>query len=246
MRYFTPFLVFIFLPMYVKALGNQYTADSVVIDGVADEAVWEISPWHSLNHHITGTVPTKDDFWGRFKLAWNEEALFLIAEIVDDVVYDRHPDPLVNYWDDDCLEIFIDEDASGGEHLRSYNAFAYHLALDGSVVDIGEDGKPVMLNEHIESAWRRSSIPPYHLVWEAKIKVFPDTFTITEPGEPVRLAAGKTLGFMLAYCDNDGSETREHFMGSHDIRPVKGDKNLGYKTASVFGTLKLMKSGEGF
>ncbi len=241
MRNFTPFLVFIFLPMYVNALGNQYASSPVVIDGIANDNVWQTGRWHRMNHHILGSVPTKDDFWGRFKLAWDEEALYLMAEIVDDVVYDRHPDPLVKYWDDDCLEIFVDEDASGGDHLSNFNAFAYHVALDGQVVDIGKEGKVVLLNDHVESAWRRSSKPPYQLIWEAKILLFPDTFSMEKPGLPVKLNVGKEIGFMLAYCDNDGSDTREHFMGSHAIKALNGDKNLGYKDASVFGKVTLMK-----
>ncbi len=58
---------------------------------------------------------------------------------------------------------------------------------------------------------------------------------------PVKLFEGKKLGFMLAYCDNDGSKEREHFIGSTDIRAVKGDKNLGYKTADVFQRLQLVQ-----
>ncbi len=241
MRNFTLFLVSIFLPMYTNALGNQYASVPVVIDGIANDVIWQSGLWHPLNHHIVGSVPTKDDFWGRFKLAWDEDALYLMAEIVDDVVYDRHPDPLVKYWDDDCLEIFVDEDASGGEHLTNFSAFAYHVALDGNVVDIGEGGQVVLLNEHVESAWRRNSAPPYQLIWEAKVLLFPKSFTVENPVPPVKLTAGKKIGFMLAYCDNDGSATREHFMGSHSIKALNGDKNLGYKDASVFGKVTLSK-----
>ena len=49
------------------------------------------------------------------------------------------------------------------------------------------------------------------------------------------------MGFMLAYCDNDGSPEREHFVGSHEITPVNGDKNLGFIDASVFGKITLVK-----
>ena len=76
-------------------------------------------------------------------------------------------------------------------------------------------------------------------LWEVAIKVFNDDFQPNTGSEPVSLTAGKTMGFMLAYCDNDGSDEREHFIGSHDIEPVDGDKNLGYIDASVFGTIRL-------
>ena len=45
---------------------------------------------------------------------------------------------------------------------------------------------------------------------------------------------------MLSYCDNDGSPSRESFIGSHPIEPVDGDKNRGYIDASVFGELTLI------
>ena len=47
------------------------------------------------------------------------------------------------------------------------------------------------------------------------------------------------MGFMLAYCDNDGSDVREHFMGDHDFPAQNGSKNLGYITADVFGKITL-------
>jgi hypothetical protein len=50
-----------------------------------------------------------------------------------------HRDPLVQYWDDDCLEIFLDEDFSGGDHQYNHNAFAYHVSLDNQAIDIGTD-----------------------------------------------------------------------------------------------------------
>jgi hypothetical protein len=32
----------------------------------------------------------------------------LQAKTSDDILYDNNPDPLKGYWNDDCLEIFID------------------------------------------------------------------------------------------------------------------------------------------
>jgi len=49
------------------------------------------------------------------------------------------------------------------------------------------------------------------------------------------------LHFKLAYCDNDGSKERESFIGSIDIEPINGSKNLGYITADVFQQLLLIQ-----
>lgn len=222
----------------------RFTSERITIDGRTLERSWNDAEWRSIDKHILGEYPEPQDFAGRYKLLWDEHHLYLLAEISDDVLFDQHADPLLRYWDDDCLEIFIDEDGSGGNHQFNYNAFAYHIALDNQAVDIGgqlEDGSPefVLLNDHIDSRWRRQEHPPHAVLWEVAIKVFDDSFHPSTSNQPVSLTAGKTMGFMLAYCDNDGSEEREHFVGSRDIEPVNGDKNLGYIDASVFGTIKL-------
>ncbi len=221
--------------------------EKMIIDGAANESSWTIGEWQPLNHLILGQQPTKQDFSGQFKLLWDEQYLYLLVEVIDDVLFDQYADPLHFYWDDDCLEIFIDEDASGGNHQFNFNAFAYHIALDNQVADIGPNHKDgstnyVLLNDHITSVWRRSANKPNKVIWEVAIAVFDDTFALDgTPQKPVSLVQNKTMGFMLAYCDNDGSKERENFIGSTDIEAVNGDKNLGYITADVFQKLTLIR-----
>ncbi|HSG61102.1 MAG TPA: CBM9 family sugar-binding protein [Pseudomonadales bacterium] len=230
------------LSIPLAAMEAIKTKDNMLIDGRADEAVWQQATWHPLDQLMVGNMPTAEDFSGRFKLAWDETQLYLIAEIIDDVIFDSHPNPYDRYWDDDTLEVFIDEDASGGHHLYSYNAFAYHIGLDGNVADFGQrqDEGVVLLNDHVTSVWTRQTTPPYAITWEVAILIYDDSFDHLATNIPVKLTKNKVMGFMLAYCDNDGSSQREHFMGSHAITPRHGDKNLGYIDASVFGKLKLV------
>lgn len=225
----------------------KYISKPPQIDGVANDQEWGLGTWYPINKNIIGELPDEKDFKASYTLRWHESALFIWVQLQDDVLYDQHPNPLDRYWDDDCLEIFIDEDASGGDHQHNYQAFAYHVALDNQVVDIGKqhpDGTThlVLLNEHVESQWKRSSTPPYEITWELAIKIYDDSFNeATNNNKPVALKANKRMGFMLAYCDNDGSEQRESFIGSHDIEAVNGDKNRGYIDASVFDELHLLK-----
>ena len=102
-----------------------YAATAPVVDGVADESVWEKARWQELDQNWLGPEYTAEDFQGRYKVVWTENRIYLLAEIVDDVLTDTHRDPLVQYWDDDCLEIFLDEDYSGGEHHYNHNAETY-------------------------------------------------------------------------------------------------------------------------
>ena len=55
--------------------------------------------------------------------------------------------------------------------------------------------------------------------------------------EPLTLGAGMVLGLMAAYCDNDGSELRENFIGSESV--PTGPKDRGWIDAGLFGKVVL-------
>lgn len=208
-----------------------------LLDGLANDSVWSEAAWLPMDQVWLGPAPSEKDFSGRYKLLWDENNLYLLADITDDTLIDIHPDGLIKYWDDDCLEIFLDEDASGGNHQFDYNAFAYHIALDGRVVDIQPDSSFTFFNDHCIT---RRITQGSHTTWEVAIKIFDGNQYSDEPGAvnvPKRLFSGKKMGFALAYCDNDYSTERESFIGSI---PVNGpDKNRGWIDAGIFGLLAL-------
>ena len=206
-----------------------------VIDGQTHDSCWSSIKWSSLNQTWLGEKYSMKDFSGRYKLTWNEDAIYLLVQIIDDVLYDQYPDPLELWWDDDCVEIFIDADNSGGDHLYNHNAFAYHVGLDHNVVDLSTDKLPMLFNEHIKTAHVTQG---QTTIWEYKIFLFDETlYKEHSTNTPLQLMQNQEVGFALAYCDNDGSKERENFIGSV---PVLGtDKNLGYKTANIFETIIL-------
>ncbi|MFT5481654.1 MAG: hypothetical protein ACI9GW_000299 [Halieaceae bacterium] len=207
------------------------------VDGVADESIWQKAEWRELNHRWLGPEVSEEDFQGRYKVVWTEDKVYLLAEIVDDVLIDTHRDPLEQYWDDDTLEVFIDEDHSGGNHQFNHNAFAYHLSLDNQAIDIGTDKLPHSYTHHVESRWQQRGDK---LVWEVSFDIYSDAYRDgAADNQAQKLKAGKVLGFLVAYCDNDGSELRENFMGSEF---AAGDaKDRGWIDAGLFGTLELVE-----
>jgi len=205
------------------------------IDGIADDEIWTNTTWLPLDQLWLGNPYTKEDFFGRYKLSWAEDALYLLAEIKDDKLIDNNSDPLMAWWDDDCLEIFIDEDNSGGEHQFNHNAFAYHIALDGNVVDMSTEKTGKLYNSHIAS---KRITTGNTTIWEVKISLFDDTYGDDKENTPLKLQVDKNIGFALAYCDNDNSTERENFIGS--IYVEGEDKNKGWIDANIFGTLKLI------
>lgn len=250
---------FAFFAAPVFALDVPRAKVAPVLDGDPGDASWAGAEWVPMPYLMWGTLPGTDDFSGRFKLVWTREHLYLLAEITDDILRDSHPDPLDSYWEDDALEIFIDADASGGNHLHDYNAFAYHISLDNQAADMGpflsdearlaQNANVRLFPEHIHSQWKRSEVEPNPIYWEVRITVWGDDYRDRyvagqHPAQPVSLHSGLVMGFMLAYCDSDGvseSGGREHFMGNVEIEPVNGDRNRGYIDASVFGRIELVE-----
>ncbi len=216
---------------------KEFTANygTPVLDGSASDDAWDNAQWYKMDQSWWPTTPDSSDFKGRYKVLWDENMLYVLAEITDDSLIDIHPDGLVQYYDDDCLEVFLDEDGSGGEHAYNYNAFAYHVALDGHVVDIAPDSTKRYYDDHcVTKHTTKGNVS----IWEMGIKVF-DGNNYTDGGDniPKMLKEGKSMGFALAYCDNDRSPEREHFMGSVAI-PGE-DKNRAWRDASLFGILIL-------
>ena len=208
---------------------------ALTIDGVADEDIWQKAKWQPIDNRWLGPEYGADDFQGRFKVVWTERRIYILTEIVDDILIDTHRDPLTQYWDDDCLEIFLDEDFSGGDHQYNHNAFAYHMSLDNQAIDIGTDQKARNYSHHVESRWRQNGNT---VVWELAIDIYADSYVDdADNNEPLMLAAGKLLGLMVAYCDNDGSELRENFIGSEAV--PSGPKDRGWIDAGLFGALVL-------
>jgi len=209
-----------------------------VVDGLAGDPAWSTAPWHEIDQVWLGPEYPASDFHARFKVVWTPQRIYMLVELVDDILFDGHRDPLVQYWDDDALEVFIDEDFSGGDHQYNHNAFAYHVSLDNQAIDIGTDRQPRSYSDHVQSRWKQRGNT---IVWELAIDIHSDQYQdASAANAPVRLTAGKVVGLMLAYCDNDGSELRENFVGSESV-PF-GKKDRGWIDAGLFGKVLLEAS----
>jgi len=220
--------------------SNSYTgltatraSQTISVDGLIDKA-WDNAPWHKIDQVWLGFHVQPQDFSGQYKIKYDDDHLYILAAITDERLYKQSEDGLVNYWDDDCLEIFIDEDRSMGNHQYNHSAFAYHIGLDGKVADIGPDSLPHYYNDHIKSVKKSAGMKH---IWELSMKIYDDSYVDGGTNSPVKLAKDKVMGFAIAYCDNDGSKEREHFIGS---TVVEGDdKNRGWIDAGIFEELRL-------
>ncbi|MCX4240056.1 carbohydrate-binding family 9-like protein [Paraliomyxa miuraensis] len=87
-----------------------------VLDGRLDEPGWAAAVAHPLVHSLDGEP--YDERPGTVRLAWDAQALYLGAEIVDPDVWSdlvQHDDPL---WNQEVLELFVFGAAKQGELQR--------------------------------------------------------------------------------------------------------------------------------
>ena len=227
------------VPEYVELMDTfevPHIETTPLINGIGEDECWKLTSWRPINQVWVGEPMEEGDFEGHYKVLWDHDLIYVLVKVLDDTVMDIHEDPLQDWWKDDCVEVFIDEDNSDGEHQFNNNAFAYHIALNGDVVDLGTDKKPHLYNDHVSS--KHTFDGKYH-IWEMAFIIHSDQFDHNKEtnNSSVHLMEGKEMGFAIAYCDNDHSEDRENFIGSIFI-PGE-DKDQGWKDAGVFNTIRL-------
>lgn len=213
----------------------------VVIDGAASDACWEKAVWNPISQVWIpyAAKMAAGDFGGKFKVAWDSQYLYLLVEVVDDMLSDDHANPLQNWWDDDCVEVFIDENRSKGNHERNNNAFAYHISLKYDAIDLDANGNPVNYKNNI--VVKMDTIGTHTYLWEIAIKNYSASFSLSNPeASRVTLIPNKLMGLSIAYCDNDQTTSRENFIGS--MYMTSSTANDNYITADYFGSLKLKAS----
>jgi len=211
----------------------------VIIDGSDQDAIWSKTDWKPMDQVWIpyAAKMAKGDFEGKYKVAWDSLYLYVLVQVVDDKISDDHPDPLQNWWDDDCVEVFLDENRSKGNHLNTNNAFAYHISTKYDVIDMDASGKGVNYKNNV--IVRMESVGVNTYLWEMAIKVYDASFLISNPeASRVRLKSKKLMGFTIAYCDNDLTTSRENFIGSMIMSEKTANDN--YITADYFGSCLLV------
>ena len=245
----------------------HFAAAAPVIDGVGDDAAWGKAEWKPINQVWLGggnasqsnlTPPPAGTYSGRFKIVWTEDRLYYLVEIKDTYLsLTRLADPYDQIYNDDCLELFINEDGLGGMHENNNNAFAYHMSYDGvNAMDYvaGQNNNSPFKNSYIArnhhmkykignlDLSNKKSIDGSNVyTWEIEMKVFNKNYPIggNPSYKPEKLFENKKMGFAVAYCNAGKTNSREYFMGSMAISG--SNKNVAYQNAGVFAKLRLAK-----
>lgn len=211
----------------------------VIVDGSDSDSVWATAKWYNIDQVWIpyDSIMKEGDFQGRYKVAWDTNFLYLLVEVVDDSLSDDHKNPLDSWWEDDCVEIFIDEDRSKGDHQCNFNAFAYHVSFSYDAIDMNSNCQGINLKNNLSAVM--DTIADNTYLWEFAIKMYNKNFIASNPeASRVMLTPNKLMGLSIAYCDNDETTGRENFIGS--MYMTKATANDSYKNADYFGSLLLV------
>jgi len=236
-----------------------------IIDGDPMDDCWSAAQWYHIDETWINWGETIDssDFFGRFKLSWSapENLLYFLVEVTDDAFVDGYIYPEGGYPDFDIVEVFIDEDMSGGMHvfddnatlgMNSENAFSYHIAVDapadGETVsgfvacDIDGTNWPAdIMNyaDHFPELTMKKMGNKYY--YEFSMAVYDDSYDHSNmEASRVKLVGNKEMAMSMAYCDNDTpGTTRDNFFGS--VWVPQEAFNDHWKDADGFGRVRLIK-----
>jgi hypothetical protein len=246
-----------------------------VIDGIANDECWIESRWQTVDQVWIpwGTHLDSTDFYGRYKISWSAEQnlLYFLFEVTDDVVSDGfEKDKTAAVYNFDMIEVFIDEDKSGGYHVfdgtandeaslgtNAENAFVYHIfakspeagKMDSVFYALDMYGTGWDHKTDVSYDWHFPEFKYRHdghvTTYEFSLMVFDDTYSLTNEKESrVTLTPGKTMGMTLAANDDDQPEIdptqTERDNMIGSVAVTEAAYNDQWKNANDFGTVKLV------
>ncbi len=206
----------------------KYIKESPVIDGEFDD-MWHRQVQYPVEHIIDGSVNTKEDLYGHFRAAWDDNYLYVIAEVHDDVQFPELK-PETKPWETDGVRLYLDPDHSQSP-LYSMKDRRYRFI--GNKTKIQENIQRDAYIKGVESAL--GGPPPAKRSWHEK----PDGYFV-EMAYPwntlgVQPYDGKLIGLDIIYQDNDDGQTIDG-----RIAWFGKDNNAGNSPYHL-GTAKLVK-----
>lgn len=105
------------------------TTAPVTVDGLAEEADWQKAPWTNTFVDIEGNSKPHPRYTTRAKMLWNDDYLYVYAEMEEPHVWATITEHDRVIWHDNDFEVFIDPDGDGRNYFEIENN-AYDTVFD--------------------------------------------------------------------------------------------------------------------
>jgi hypothetical protein len=262
-------------PAQDKIVEAIETSTVPIIDGIENDICWKEAKWQPIDEVWIpwGVKIDTSDFKGRYKISWSSKTnlLYFLFEVTDDTISDHFvKDDAAPVYNFDMIEVFIDEDKSGGYHVfdgtannekqlgtNAENAFVYHIFAKSP--EPGTMGSAFYAFDMIGTGWNDKIDISYDwhfpefkyrrvnhtTTYEFSLMVFDDTYTLkNEKASRVTLKAGKIMGMVLAANDDDQPDVDPRLTVRDNmigsVAVTKERYNDCWKNADDFGTVKLV------
>ncbi|MBC7389186.1 MAG: cellulase family glycosylhydrolase [Opitutaceae bacterium] len=191
-------------------------ANAPVIDGTID-GIWTNAsiPSSILGKTITGTISGSSDLSGSFKTLWDNNYLYVLGDITDDVKINDSPEA----YNDDAVEVYMDVNNDKSTTIGANDAQYTFGWNDGTTIATSPTGRTTTGMSYIIS----NKVGGY--IFEARI---PWSALSANP------VIGQKLGFDFMINDDDDGGTRDSKISWNSLT----DK--AYQDPSLLGTVILM------
>src|SRR5436190_86878 len=98
------------MPILPQGYLCRYTSKPIQIDGKLDDTAWASAPWTTDFLDIQGPSKTKPRFRTRAKMLWDEEYLYVSAELEEPHIWGTLTNHDSVIFQDPDFEVFIDPD----------------------------------------------------------------------------------------------------------------------------------------
>ncbi len=124
--------------------------EAPVIDGLLDDPAWQSAPWTDLFVDIEGEArPVTPRYDTRAKLAWDDRALYIAADLRDDHVWGTLTERDAVIFEDNDFEVFLDPDGDN-HHYGELEINVLNTVWDLLLVKPYRDGGPALNDWTIE------------------------------------------------------------------------------------------------
>ncbi len=106
------------MPITPRSYLCHFAAGAIQIDGKPDEPAWAAAPWTADFIDIQGAGKPKPRFRTRAKLLWDEEYLYIAAELEESHVWATLTNHDAVIFQDPDFEVFIDPDGDTHQYYE--------------------------------------------------------------------------------------------------------------------------------
>ncbi|MGC9450221.1 MAG: sugar-binding protein [Oceanipulchritudo sp.] len=248
-------------PFTPLAIAEAVRTDApITLDGAADEAVWASAPVYTLGYAtwpvpsglgwddpVNGVLADPDDLSATFQAAWDDEYLYILVQVTDDVIVIDGSG--ADYENDDSVEFYLDGDNSR-EKGTAWNVPGYDFTNDrqlkikadnstpmiGGLYDPQEEGTVIVEQDVVIDRTFEETDFGYNIELRMNFSgIFrgfaADGSMVQEPAEDVY------FGFDIKVADDDDGAERDITHG------WAADSNNSYADPAIFGTMVLTGGG---